>query len=166
MPADRLPLARPPPAPVRCSPQLFRVYSSQPAVRSDLCSAARGEAAVHTFVSTCSVAPHWGLQLPPCCCCHHRQGGGHWSGCSAGLVPQGWEGEQEWGQGRKRAGLAAGPPAQGYQAGPRRLSGGLGLALPVAQVPGAVPETWRAGVRRCGRHWAQRLSGSCGECGD
>lgn len=56
-------------------------------------------------------------------------------------------------------------PAQGYQAGPRRLSEGLGLALPVVQVPGAVPERWRAGARRYGRHWAQCLSESCGECG-
>lgn len=56
-------------------------------------------------------------------------------------------------------------PAQGYQAGPRKLSGGLGLALPVARALGAVPERWRAGVRRCGRHQVQCPSESCGECG-
>lgn len=166
--ARRLTSSRPPHplAPAPMQPQLCRGYSSQSAVRSGFCSAVRGEAPVHTIVSTCSVAPHWGLQLPPCCGHHRQEGGCYWSGRSAGLVPQCREGEQGWGQGRKRAGLAVGAPARGSQAGPRRLSGGLGLALPGAQVPGAVPARWRAGARRCGQHWAPCPSGSCGECGD
>lgn len=128
-----------------------------------LLSGSRG--GTSAYVSTCSVAPHWGLQPPPCCCPCHQEGGCYWSGRSAGLVSQCWEGVKEEGQGRKRAGLAGVAPAQGYQAGPRRLSGGSGLALPAAQVPRAVPERWRAGARRPAQHQARCPSGSCGECG-
>lgn len=64
-----------------------------------------------------------------------------------------------------RAELAVVALAHACQAGPRGLSGGLGIALSAAQVPGTVPERWRAGVRRHGWHQVQCPSGSCGECG-
>lgn len=80
------------------------------------------------------------------------------------MVPHCWQGGLEWGQGRKRTGLAGVVPFQKYLAGPRRLSGGLVLALPVAQVLRVVLERWRAGVRRYEQPLTLCLSESCGEC--